>query len=439
MPERSSHTVAVWGCLFLSAFAAAAPQDVPVILISIDTARADHFSCYGYSRATTPFLEEWSRDAVVFDNAFTEATWTLPAHATLFTGLRPDRHGVNAGTNLAESFETLAERLKESGYATAALTGSSLWFYRWRNLCQGFDDYDIPKRYRDVFHTADLANTWLDIHPGPRAFLFFHIMDLHSRSEAMGAKWLYQPASDIWRHFSEELNAPKPFDFDKMRRTPVPDEVRTFVTARYDDCIRSVDSALRDLVGRLKREGRYDNALIIVASDHGEELGERGRFGHWTVYDECARIPMLVKFPQCRFAGQRYVGVVQLADVYPTVCETVGLPVPEKLDGVGLARFVEGRTPPRTFAHIQHDAQTAVRGLGWKYIAGGEKTQPEAYDLAEDPGEQHNRVSQVSSVLEPLIAEHKAWYTAPTHSPSAPPVLDAEQRELMDGLGYLNK
>ncbi len=419
--------------LFFCGSAFAGPGDVPVILISIDTARADHFSCYGYSRDTTPFLEEWCRDAVLFENAFTEETWTLPAHATMFTGLRPDRHGVNAGMNLADSFETLAERLRSNGYSTAALTGSSLWFYRWRNLCQGFDEYDIPERYRDVFQTAERAHTWLNAHRDPRTFLFFHIMDLHTRSEGMGVKWLYQPAREADLHFSAELQTPKHFDFDKKDRA-IPESVRTFVSARYDDCVRSVDSALRDFIGRLRREGRYENSLIIVTADHGEELGERGRFGHWTVHDECARIPLMVKFPQGRFAGQRYAGVVQLADLFPTVCEVAGMNSSEGLDGVSLVRFLEGGASPRTFAHIQHHTQHAVRGLGWKYIDGEGDERREAYGLAEDPKEQKNRVREVPDAL---VSESKGWFRV--RAEAIPAIPDVAPRELLDGFGYLGK
>jgi len=112
---------------------------------------------------------------------------------------------------------------------------------------------------------------------------------------------------------------------------------------------------------------------------------------------------------------------------------------PEGLDGASLASFLDGAVPPRTFAHIQHDERTAVRGLGWKYIAGKEKTRPEAYDLVEDPKETHNHAAEAPGALQALISESQAWYTGvPRQSIPAPP-RDAEQRELMDGLGYLNK
>jgi arylsulfatase A-like enzyme len=415
---------AYWGNpLFFSQ--AVETEQPSVILISLDTTRADHLSVYGYARDTTPRLKEWAREAVVFENAFTEETWTLPAHATMFTGLHPNRHGVTMGVHLAESFTTLAETTRAQGYLTAAFTGSSLWFYDWRKLCQGFDYYQIPRELRSVEETKELVETWLGQHPRNPAFLFFHLMDMHSRPMSMGFDVPYGPRDPDARHFANSLGpAPKLWYKKKGKRfqaghflmaynkggLDVDPATHRYITALYDDSIRRSDAALGDFFAGLRKAGRYMNALIIVTADHGEDLNDHGRYDHWATYEECARIPMLIKFPQGRFAGRRYTGLVQLADLYPTICEVTGANAPEGLDGISLLRFLEGDAPPREFVPIQRNKQQAIRTASWKYIHDTDGKQDEAYDLSNDPTEKHNRLQEAPTAL---TDAHAAFFQRP--------------------------
>ncbi len=406
--------------------ASASPGDGPVLLISLDTARADHFSCYGYPRQTTPFLDEWAHETVLFENAISEEPWTLPAHSTMLTGLHPSRHGVNASSTLSNDFVSIAEQFHAQGRATGAFMGSALWFYPWRNLNQGFDNYDCGDGYRDVFSSLGLVNHWLDTHSGPGLFLFFHIMDLHARAQTPGGRLDYQPPAPQWRHFSKNPGS----------------QSRKAKTARYDDSLRAVDTALKELFERLRRENRYDEALIIVTADHGEELGDRGRFGHWTVFEECARIPLLVKFPHGQRAGTRYAGLVQLADLYPTMCAAAGIPVPEGLNGVNLADLLSGTAPPRKHARIQRGPQTCIRGTRWKYVVDETRRKPLLFDLCAGPLERKNRYSTRHPQITELQQAHARFFfrhsdAVPLSAPPAPEA-SAEQRQLMESLGYLN-
>ncbi len=400
----------------------------PVILISCDTARADHFSCYGYFRDTSPRLKRWREEAVLFENAIAEETWTLPSHATMLTGLHPNKHRADAHTNLSLSVRTITECLAESGYLTAGFTGSDLWFYEWRGLAQGFDCYAIPliEHVRDIFTTEERVNDWLAARRQTNFFLFFHNMDIHSKPSVLGYTLPYGPDREEYLRFSarlpyrpsyageangqlvtanEYLRAGAKGAFD------ITPEEHEYAVALYDDAIRSVDHALGSLFRTLKTMGAYDKALIIVTADHGEDLGDHGGYGHWTTYEECARVPLLIKFPEGRFGGTRFEGQVQLADLYPTICEVAGLPIPEGLDGRSLLAMLEGREAPHEFAYSQRLRQRAVRTNAWKYI---EDEKPPAgirlYHLASDHHERRGFHLGSPLAARQLREEHERFY-----------------------------
>ena len=441
--------------LAITAGAAEDEFPTPVFLFSCDTARADHFSCYGYARQTTPHLEAWLEEAVLFEQAISEEPWTLPAHATMLTGLHPKRHAVGIANSLAESIHTLPQYLAEAGYQSAGFTSLSLWFEPWRGLGRGFSVYDVPENLRDVFSTYALAQAWLGQRQSPKIFLFAHNIDLHSRPVSLGFLTPYAPPAPMGLHFAKALGDPpclsyhaggkehRAGDFLKgANRGTVKLDPHTeeYITALYDDCVLAVDAALYDFLEYLRTDGCYDDALIIVTADHGEELRDHGRYGHTTVYEECAHIPMIIKFPRGRFAGKRYSGLVQLADIVPTVCQVAGVPIPEGLDGQSLMPFLEGTAAPRPFAHIQRASKTAVRTTSWKFIRDEKNGTAEAFDLEKDPKEKVNRFPDSSPALAPLVKEHARVYAGetPAAEPSDEGLADT-QRQLLESLGYLNE
>ena len=378
---------------------------VPVVLIVCDTLRADHLSAYGYLRETSPYLDAFAKESVLFENAMAQETWTLPSHGTMFTGLYPKNHGLTANANLPESTVTLAEALRGAGYLTAGYTGFSFWLYPWRGFAHGFDVYNVPDwRFRGIFQTQELVQGWLDNHPVPNQFIFFHNFDVHSKPARQYDGLPYGPDDPAYLHFSKEFTSPPTFeregremvnaeDFmlaaNRGELTPTHEEV-AYCIALYDDCIRMVDQSLHAFFEKLKALGLYDRALIIVTADHGEEFGEHGEYGHGTVYEPSARVPLIIRFPNAQHAGTRYPGVVQLTDLYPTVLSVLGIPLPQPVDGQDLKALLDQTRTPLGKAYIQRMDQRAVRTDALKLIRDVIRGQYELFDMADDTLEQHN-------------------------------------------------
>lgn len=379
----------------------------PVILVSIDTLRADHLSCYGYKRETTPFLDALAKEGVLFENAISPETWTLPSHASMFTGLYPKHHGVTPNANLAEATLTLPEAMRQAGYLNGGYIGFTFWLYPWRGFSHGFDVYNTPSwRFRNILDTKRLAEGWLDTIQVPNFFLFLHTFDVHSKPAKQFDGLPYGPEDDQYLHFAKEF--PNPPDFSRPGRDVV--DAEAFLTAAntgevtmtnleieyckalYDDALRMIDMTLRDLFDTLKKNGLYDPALIIVTSDHGEEFGEHGIYGHGNVYEPALRIPMIIKFPKGLFAGTRFTPVVELVDLMPTILDVIGAPVPDGLDGKSLFRILKKEDTPKEMGYSQRFARKTVREQEWKLIRNTPDTY-ELYNVSQDPGEKNNLVA----------------------------------------------
>lgn len=375
---------------------------VPVILVSWDTVRADHLSCYGYHRETSPHLDQWAEEAVLFENAIASEAWTLPAHMTMFTGLHPKNHAVTSVSNLPEDVVTLTEILADAGYLTAAFTGFKWWLLPWRGFAQGFDLYNTPtSAIRNISSTRPLVNTWLTAHPIPRLFLFFHNFDAHVKYQGVPP---YRPPDPKFLHFSTAFNPPPTFDRDgnymprgesfilavNRGEFTLTKEERAYCLALYDDCIRAIDQEISEFFETLKERGLYDRSLIIVTADHGEEFAEHGLYGHKQVYEECSRVPLIIKFPYGKFAGRRFTPMVQLMDLYPTILDILGLPTHSPLDGRSLVGLLEGKREPQLWGHLQRFDVHALRTNQWKLLHRLETGDYELYDLLTDSEEREN-------------------------------------------------
>ncbi|MCC6489007.1 MAG: sulfatase [Candidatus Hydrogenedentes bacterium] len=378
---------------------------IPVILIVCDTLRADHLSTYGYLRETSPHLDAFAKEAVVFENAIAQETWTLPSHGTMFTGLYPKNHGLTANANLPESTVTLAEALRGAGYLTAGYTGFSFWLYPWRGFAHGFDVYNVPDwRFRGIFETQELVLGWMENHPVPNQFVFFHNFDVHSKPARQYDGLPYGPDDPAFLHFSKEFTSPPTFEREGRTKidaeafmlaanrgelTPTQEEV-AYCIALYDDCIRMVDHSLHGFFEKMKELGLYDRALIIVTSDHGEEFGEHGEYGHGTVYEPSARVPLIIRFPQGHHAGTRHSGIVQVTDLYPTVLSVIGVPLPHPVDGQDLKALLEKSRPPQGKAYIQRMNQRAIRTDAVKLIRDVVSGNYELFDMTSDKQERND-------------------------------------------------
>jgi arylsulfatase A-like enzyme len=425
-----------------------------VLLITLDTVRADHCSVYGYHRPTTPTLERVARAGVLFERAYAPMSTTLPSHASLFTALPPPAHGVlKNGHILAEDFETLAERLGRNGYDTAAIVSSFPLDQRF-GLAQGFGHYDdqlVSRRPvrgswiwegvagegafdQDARITTDEATEWLRSRRRRTRpfFLWVHYYDPH---------FPYRPARAYRGLFPE----PEGKAFQLHRRI-----------ARYDAEIREMDDAIGRLLATLRAERREASTVLIVAADHGEGLMQHGWMHHGLqLYEESVRVPLLFRWPDGLPAGKRVAGPAKVADITPTILDLVGLPLPDGIPPDGAASLVSvmrGTAPldPERPIYFQrrtydtrspysmnaHGTKRAVRRGRWKYIEAPDEGTRELYDLAADPGERRNRVSEAPAEAAALATMLEDWRRAVTvRQPSG--AIAPEDAAKLRALGYI--
>ncbi len=335
-----------------------------IVLITLDTTRADRLGCYGYALASSPHLDRVAQEAVLFENAMTTVPLTLPSHASILTGQIPPVHGVhNNGTFiLPPAAHTITEDLAAHGYTTAAFV-SCFVLNRQFGLGQGFQVYDddLVAEERKAAETTRRAIRWLQSAPDTPFFLWVHYFDPHTP---------YEP--------------PEPYA-SATRGTP------------YDAEISSMDAGVGELLDTLRRLDLYDDAHIVILADHGEGLGDHRELEHGIfLYEGCLRIPFLWKLPG-RHVARRIPEPVGIVDVVPTLLEFANLPPPAQTDGHSLHGLLTGGpAPERTglYAETMYPYYSynwsplyGWRTDQWKYI---EAPVPELYDLTRDPREENN-------------------------------------------------
>ncbi len=415
--------------------------NAPVIVISVDTLRADHLPMYGYGAIETPHLDALRRDAILYSNAVAQVPLTLPSHSTLFTGVGPVRHGVrdNLGYDLdTGAYPTLPQLLRPLGYASGAAV-SSYVLRADTGLGPAFDDYDdkieasgteISADYleRPGGKTLELAQAWIEDHLDANStapfFYFVHLFEPHDP---------YEPPASVRGRYQHP----------------------------YDGEIVHVDDLLGAFFEFLRASGIYERALIVFTSDHGEGLGEHGENQHGLLlYRPTLHVPLLVKLPgdagEAPHSGATVVQPVGLYDVAPTVLEAVGAAVPDGLDGQDLLSpsLLDGAVPGAAATsnearatiepsgrHIYSETYYGRLHYGWSHLRGLtgaryayiESPNPELFDLFEDPGQQRNILADERRVYFAL-REQLATYDATLNTPEA---ADPEDAARLAALGYL--
>jgi arylsulfatase A-like enzyme/Flp pilus assembly protein TadD len=409
----------------------AKPPRPNILLVTFDTTRADHLGAYGYAGARTPVVDRLAAEGVTFEDAYSSIPLTAPSHSTILTGKFPMAHGVrdNGLFVLGPEQQTLAEILKAQGYRTGAAIGGFPLVARY-GLNQGFDFYDdrlTPAfdsplaggaRRRDDFsfeerraaRVNEAVFEWLDAGRREPFFLWVHYYDPH------------QPN-----------NPPAPYD-------------QVFADNPYDGDIAYTDESLGTLIARLKRDGLYDDTLVVLTSDHGEGLREHEELSHsYLLYDSTLHVPLVMRGPGVA-PSRRVAGRVRLVDVAPTLLDALGLPVPADMQGRSLKPLLAGGADARV--ERTHYAETLSPRLSqnwgelralyegtWKYIHG---PRPELYDLAADPKELHDlaasRPEQAAS-MRTALADFLKRNSPPGGSRMSP--VDAETRARLQALGYL--
>jgi arylsulfatase A-like enzyme/Tfp pilus assembly protein PilF len=399
--------------------------DLNVLLITLDTTRADRIHTYGFEAAATPNLDRLAAEGVTFDRAVAPAPLTLPAHSTMFTGKSPPAHGVrdNGGFFLREAELTLAEHLKAHGYRTGGFVGAYVLDSKW-GLAQGFDDYvddfDLTRERslslssidRPANEVTDRALGWLDGAAGSKFFAWVHYYDAHSP---------YDP--------------PEPF-------------TSRFANRPYVGEVAFVDSEIGRLLAWLDQRGAADRTVVIALGDHGESLGEHGEGTHaFFIYESVLHVPFIVRAPYESMAGRRVGDVVRAVDLLPTIADLVGLPAPDGIEGrsltplmtgavreLGLDAYAEAMYPR---FHFGWSDLRALRSGRFKYIAA---PRPELYDLETDPRELRNLYEPRRALADRMAVRLEAIeraFAPPEERSTVVVEVDPDARDRLAALGYV--
>lgn len=405
-------------------------QNCNIILISLDTLRADHLSCYGYNRETSPNIDKLAEESILFEDAFSNAYFTLPSHMSIFTSLYPTTHKINnlESKPLSTDFKTFAEIFKKEGYRT-------IWFgplfHSHLSLDQGFgrgfDEFypfyfsqmtyfpDSTKFNKTLF--SDVLNQDLD----KKFFLFFYSNINHApyiypeefnfkfsnksysgrlpqdyndlidscsikmkKSFENNPDYIYQPALCYYHFLDDNSNEILPSDEDISE-----------VSNRYDNGVFYVDYLLGELLAELEQLDLSENTVIIIASDHGEELFEHNGFDHDDFYDHTVHVPFIIKVPGLQKKIE-VTGLTQNIDILPITLTLAKLTSPEFLEGRGLQQILENNNKRYVFGYSLGD--TYARSEKWKYIKHRDGEE-ELYYLLNDPLERHNLINSKSLIV----------------------------------------
>lgn len=368
------------------------PSEAPpnVLVILLDTLRADRLGCYGYPRPTSPVLDELAAKGAVFEGVWSSAPWTLPSHASLFSSLYMSEHGVWDGSQrLSEDAVTIAEVLRSEGYATGAFTAAGYLRPEY-GLAQGFDRFWYVNN--DPALTFNTAADWIEGSVGPY-FSFVHTYHVHSPHDPEGAarEAMVRPyAGDL----PEVVHTPD-HPWGRRQGPPLGVEDLQYVNDLYDAEILEIDTLVGELLDRLEAAGKLDNTLIIVTSDHGEEFQDHGHFEHgWSLYQEQLFVPLIVHYPGIFEGGLRLDYPTIGIDVAPTIASIAGAAIPGAWSGVALGPEAPETDRPIWIPYRQRETgtpATALRDGDQKYIYFPQITRPHdpggdqrLYDLAED-------------------------------------------------------
>ena len=397
-----------------------APGDLNVVVVTLDTTRADRLRCYGFSGVETPNIDGLAAEGVVFDAATCTVPLTFPSHSSIFTGLVPPHHGVrdNGGFFLDDAKVTLAERLKTAGWTTGAFIGAWVLESKW-GLAQGFDTYSDRfdlSRYKVISlgtvqkpgdEVMDDALRWLESVRSRKFFAWVHLYDPHSP---------YDP--------------PEPFR-SRYPRQP------------YLGEIAYTDKVVGRLLGWLREAGLMERTLVVLTADHGESLGDHGEATHsFFIYDSTTRVPLIVRTPW-GWRGRRPAQVSSV-DLMPTVLDLVGLPQQPGIDGRSLMRAL--LDPSADLGHVAYSETYFPRyHFGWQHLRSlrdgqylyVDAPQRELYDLAQDPGETTNIYDAHRKRAEDLRAALNELGRAGTEATPDRRQLDPDTLQRLAALGYV--
>lgn len=441
-------------------------EDLNVVLISLDTLRPDHAGCYGHERNTSPNIDRLAKKGFRFETAVSAAPWTLPAQMSLFTSLAPSVHQVySLYSQLSSDTETLAEMLKDQGFSTAAFTGGGFMAAEY-GFGRGFDVYhenvkDKPELVEtDVYPIYVKTEQWLRRNSGKRFFLFFHTFEPHTPY--------------INHHFTsgmdpgkvgETLTIEDLRDLSTGKLTLNKEEIE-YVKALYDGDIWYADRFVGEILSKIRKLGIEDKTIIIVTSDHGEDLWDHyprnsANHGH-SLYDDLVRIPLIIFHPKYR--NPRMIkSQVRIVDVLPTILDFLNIPAPRSLSGTSLVPWMKGEETGDLDAYSEaihltdnpfHDfgpERKSIRTGDYKYIFAPDLEEKEyrgrnmtfqkreLFNLSADRQEKNNLVLEEPNIAEELHQKVEAFMVRrkPVRLERQKTHITPETRKRLKALGYI--
>ena len=460
----SARRAALAALLLAAACGRAPPAHPNVVVWLVDTLRADHLGCYGGPRPTSPRLDRLARDGVLFENVHAASNWTQPAVAALFSGRLPGAFEASFGSPLPAGVPLAAERFAEAGYDTAGFTCTVATAARF-GFGRGFREYeeldelldmDARKKRTDAVYGADrlvaAATRFLERRAQPPPdqrpfFLWLHSVDPHAPYGGPRAAESFASAYDGPIDGSVESIAQA-----SRSGYAYTEADRRHVADLYDDDVRFNDEQLGRLVDELERLGLLEDTLLVVVSDHGEELWERGALGHGNtdLHAELTHVPLVLHWPAGLPAARRVPALVGGIDLLPTLLELCGLPALPEADGVsraGLARGADGAGAPVLLVDRcrPQDPGSALRTADWLLHGGDDPALAGLFDLRADPAEtldlSAGRAAEAERLREALSGlrarRDAAWTAAGGGGAAVPP--DAATLEKLRALGYLGE
>ncbi len=419
----------------------ATERNLNVVLIVVDTLRADHLSIYGYGRRTSPHIDALAEDAILYERAISQAPWTTPSVGSLLTSLYPSTLGIRGIQSvLRDEHILLSEVLREKGYATGAVISHSFCSSRW-NFDQGFDEFDESNVKGHLAVTSgditERALRFIAEHENEPFFLWLHYFDPH-------VAFIDHPESSFGGAAEDTGRIESGQDHRTLRsmEADLSEVELTELRRLYDSEIAFTDQAIGAVLRNLRDRGLYDDTIVIFTADHGEEFLDHGRLGHAkTVYQELIHVPLIIRLPGV--APQRVEAPVALLDVYPSLLEYLGIPIPEGVEGssllpADLADLDEHRPVfSETMRAPDGSRQTVILG-GEKLVVNRSADREEFYHLPSDPDEMEDRSELDVPRVRRLRAILDAWAQRNTGDAGSAPEIEisTEERRRLQALGY---
>ena len=423
-------------------------NDFDIVLITIDTLRVDHLSCYGYKRKTSPNIDKIANEGIRFTRTTATAPWTPPSMASIMTSLYPMSHGVNNGVfrdgeaynqeYLSDTFTTLAEVLKENGYTTFGAAANA-HMSEDLGFAQGFDYY-YCKWFDNASELNKVVFSWKNkMQNSEKVFLWLHYIDPHDPYSAK-LPWIDYYSSKPWRGkqnlsetLIEELKGLIPL-FKKRSKA------RRYLKALYDSEVSFVDYHMGLLLDNL---GLKNDPLIIITSDHGEEFLEHGSLGHaHTLYQELVHVPFIIKLPDPynEYAGKTINMPTSILDIMPTILGFLKIPLPDGLMGKSLFdKYRQISIPERKYLFSERVVSKTILKKDWKYIYHYCTKEEQLYNIKKDRRETQNLIRNETLIAKELNKELLSWVSAVQKAPSSQKnvYLSREREKQLMAMGYI--